>query len=110
MATIKPKTDRKPGARPQRFASFLDPANAMAETKTETVDPPVNDILPENRQESNRKTSGGNWNNGQPIRIDKGIWLRLKTYQLKLEAQGQRKTLMDLTNEALEVFLTARGE
>ena len=110
MATIKPKTERKSGARPQRFASFLDPVNAMAETKIEIVDPPVNEILPENRQERIRKTRGGNWNKGKPIRIDKGIWLRLTTYQLKLEAQGQRKTLMDLTNEALEVFLTTRGE
>ncbi|WP_289198902.1 hypothetical protein [Bacteroides acidifaciens] len=57
-----------------------------------------------------KKQEKDKFKNGQPLRIDKGLWLRLKSLQLKREMQGTRTTLMELANEALDAFLTAQGE
>ena len=107
---IKPKMDRKPGGT-SRFEAMLNPGNAMAASEqkptivsAEPVGEPDNTPAPRKKQEKDK------FKNGQPLRIDKGLWLRLKSLQLKREIQGTRTTLMELANEALDAFLTAQGE
>lgn len=107
IMAIKPRTDRKPGGA-SRFAEMLNPGKAMAAAAMDS-----GSQEPENNRVvtiENRRLEKDKFKNGQPLRIDKGLWLRLKSLQLKREIEGRRTTLMELANEALEVFLTAQGE
>lgn len=108
---IKPKTDRKPGGA-SRFAAMLDPGKAMAasDLKPAIAQEPVGETDNIQVQAPKKKLEKDKFKNGQPLRIDKGLWLRLKSLQLKREMQGTRTTLMELANEALDAFLTAQGE
>lgn len=106
---IKPKTDRKPGGA-SRFAAMLDPGNAMAASDQKPVVVPEPVVEPDNTPAPRKKQEKDKFKNGQPLRIDKGLWLRLKSLQLKREMQGTRTTLMELANEALDAFLNSQGE
>lgn len=100
MTQIKSKMDRKPGA--ARFTDMLDPENAMATTPND-AGATLQDTIYNSQMENSKSIQ----QESQPIRIDKSLWLRLKSFQLALEAQGQRKTLQDMNNEALAAYLTA---
>lgn len=108
MTQIKPKPDRKPGAKPQRFTDMLDPQNAMATVSNDTVVAAGDDVS--KPEVTERKSGKSKQMDGQPIRIGKTLWLRLKSLQLELAEKDQNKTLQDLANEALDAYLSARGK
>lgn len=96
---IKPKTDNKPGQKsPGRFSGIIE--NVVPEVIQ--VPEPKEVIL---KKSEPTKSTVRTFTEGQPIRLDRALWLRLKMLKLQQEGRGVKVTLMELLDTAVEEYL-----